>query len=202
MADLDRRLTQIQTSGVKHSRAEHEGDGSVVPTPLDVTLIPRTSPNHLRKYKASGIQHQRFPVKISNPTTEVLSVSAAPAKKPKSTDKCSPWETYHKFMMLDQAGPAIIAHSKFSLVAIKERPAGDRDQIDDIISITSSYLVNLERIFLDESTIYLVYECMDVALRNICSCPKGDLEACEIAAVCKEVDRHRSSVDSLLTLVL
>ncbi len=148
--------------------------------------------NHLRKYKAPTIQqqHQRFPIKIGNTSTEDPSVPVGPAKQVKPTDKCSPWRTYHKFMMLDQAGPAIIAHSNFSLVAIKERKAEDRHQIDDTISITSSYVVNLERTFLDEGTIYIVYECMDSALRNIRSCPKGDLEACEIAAVCKEVDGH------------
>ena len=190
MTSLDRRLTQIQTSGVKHARAEHEGGGNVDPTSGHIPPIPRTSPNHLRKYKAPSIQHQRFPIKIGNTSTEAPSVPVAPAKKVKPTDKCSPWRTYHKFMMLDQAGPATIAHSNFSLVAIKERKAEDWHQIDDIISITSSYVVNLERTFLDEGTIYMVYECMDIALRNIRSCPKGDLEACEIAAVCKEVDDH------------
>jgi len=192
MASLDRRLTQIQTSGVKHARAEHEGEGSVEPTSRDIPPIPRTSPNHLRKYPAPAVQqqHQRFPIKIGNTSTEASSVPVAPAKKVKPTDICSPWRTYHKFMMLDQAGPATIAHSNFSLVAIKERKAEDRHQIDDIVSITSSYVVNLERTFLDEGTIYLVYECMDIALRNIRSCPKGDLEACEIAAICKEVDGH------------
>jgi len=175
MANLDRRLTQIQTSSVKRGRAEYESGGSVE--------IPRIPPNHLRKDP-----HQRFPVNPSNTFTKAPSIPVAPAKKVKPTDKCSPWRTYHKFMMLDQAGPAIIAHKDFSLVAIKERKVEDRHQIDDIISITSSYVVNLERTFLDEGTIYIVYECMDIALRNIRSCPKGDLEACEIAAVCKEVD--------------
>jgi hypothetical protein len=50
-------------------------------------------------------------------------------------------------MMLDQAEPAIIAHKDFFLVAIKERKVKDRHQIDDIISITFSYVVNLERTF-------------------------------------------------------
>lgn len=90
--------------------------------------------------------------------------------------------------MLDQEGPAIIAHTGFSLVAIKERKAENRDQINDIILICSNYIVNLKRVFLNNSTIYLVYECMDIALRNIRSCPKGSLTACEIAAVCKEVN--------------
>jgi len=180
MANLDRRLTQIQTSSVKRGRAEHEGGGSVEPTSRDIPPIP---PNYLRKDP-----HGRFPVKTNNTSTKAPSISVAPAKKAKPLNKCSPWQTYHKFMMLDQAGPAIIAHKNFSLVAIKERKAENRHEIDDIISITSSYVVNLERTFLDDGTIYMVYKCMDIALRNIRFCPKGDLEACEIAAVCKEVD--------------
>jgi len=37
---------------------------------------------------------------------------------------------------------------------------------------------------------------MEIALRNIRSCPKGDLTACEIAAVCKEVSFHSSVLKS------
>lgn len=104
-------------------------------------------------------------------------------------------------MMLEQAGPVTIAHSKFSLVAIKERKIERNNQIDDIIPITNSYIVNLNQAFLHDSSVYLVYKCMDIALRNIRSCPIGDLNTCEIAAVCKEVI-HNSKPSSFASNVL
>ncbi len=91
-------------------------------------------------------------------------------------------------MMLNQAEPAIIAYKDFFLVTIKEKKAKDQHQIDDIISITFSYVVNLKRTFLNENTIYIVYKCMNITLRNILFCLKEDLEMCKIVAVCKEID--------------
>lgn len=98
--------------------------------------------NHLRKYKASTIQqqHQCFSIKIDNTFTENFSVPVGSAKQVKLTDKCSLWRTYHKFMMLDQARPAIIAHSNFFLITIKKRKVKDQHQINDIILITFSYV--------------------------------------------------------------
>jgi hypothetical protein len=91
-------------------------------------------------------------------------------------------------MMLNQAGPAIIAYKNFFLVTIKERKVKDQYQINDIILITFNYVVNLERIFLDDNIIYMIYKCMNITLRNIHYCLKEDLEVCKIAAVCKEIN--------------
>jgi len=90
-------------------------------------------------------------------------------------------------MMLKQAGSVTTAHSKFSSVVIKERKIKHDNQIDDIILIINSYIVNLNQALLHDGFIYLIYKCMNIVLRNICSCPKGDLNTCKIAAVCKEV---------------
>lgn len=91
-------------------------------------------------------------------------------------------------MMLNQAESAMIAYKNFLLIAIKERKVKNCYQIDDIILIIFNYVVNLKRTFLHDSSIYIVYKCMNIALRNICFCFKEDLEACEIVAVCKEID--------------
>ena len=174
MSELQRRLTQIPTPVVK------QGSTSSVP------LIPKSSPNQLRKHKATA--NQRFPINLNNNAyIETPAIPEPPVKRARLTDRCSPWERYHKFMTLEQAGPVTIAHSKFSLVAIKERKIECNDQLDDIIPITSSYVVNLNQALLQDGSVYLVYECMDITLRNIRLCPKGDLNTCEIAAVCKEV---------------
>ena len=57
-------------------------------------------------------KHSRFPI---NPSTDT--------KKRHLIKKATPWETYQKFFILDQAGPVILAHHKakdFEIVAIKE----------------------------------------------------------------------------------
>lgn len=179
MTNLDTCLTQIQTSSVK-CKAEHKGEGSVESTSQDILSI---SSNHLQKNL-----HQHFSVKFNNTFIKASSVSVTSAKKVKSTHKCSLWLTYHKFIMLNQAEPTIIAHKNFFLITIKERKAEDQHQIDDFILIIFNYVVNLKRTFLNESIIYIVYECMNITLRNIHFCLKEDLETYKIAAVCKEID--------------
>lgn len=46
-------------------------------------------------------------------------------------------------MMLNQGRPAIITHSSFSLVAIKERKAEDEDQVDDVFSMVVGRVTTL-----------------------------------------------------------
>jgi len=104
-------------------------------------------------------------------------------------------------MMLKQAGPVTIAHSKFSSVVIKERKIEHDNQINDIILITNSYIVNLNQALLHDSFIYLVYKCMNITLRNIRLCPKGDLNTCKIAAVCKEVITLNLQASLLMSFV-
>jgi len=101
-------------------------------------------------------------------------------------------------MRLDQEESAIIAHSVFTLMTIKKRKAKDENQADHIIFIQFSYVVNLKRAFFNSDTIYLIYECMNITLKNIHLCFKEDLTACEIAAVCKEVSFHSSILISHL----
>jgi len=55
MMSFDRHLTQIQTSSVKHVRAEHKGEGSVKPTSQDIPLISRTLSESFAKIQ--GFNH-------------------------------------------------------------------------------------------------------------------------------------------------
>lgn len=93
--------------------------------------------NHLRKYKAPTIQqqHQRFPIKIGNTSTEDPSVPVGPAKKVKPTDKCSPWRRGILTIITGTVGCtplgnercnniAQILPSSGQLCTLKEQPAG------------------------------------------------------------------------------
>ena len=189
MADIKRCITQLSTSSGTNE-VDSNGIKAIDIIAKSPTSNPRSIPNHLQKPKNTNQQSQ---ILLINPNWlffERPSVLAPSVKQTKVTDRSSPWEKYHRFMQLDQGGPTIITHSAFALVMIKEKKAKDENQIDCIISIQSSYVVNLKRAFFNSDTIYLVYECMNIALRNIPSCPKEDLTACKIAAVCKEVSFH------------
>ena len=125
--------------------------------------------------------------------------SSTDAKKRRFIKKANPWGTYQKFFILDQAGPAILAHHNarnFEIVAIKESkmPTG----VQNIFTFTSDYVVSILDIFCSDDKIFMVYEYMEVSLRHIGSI--SSLDAYEIASVSKEV-RDLSSTMAQLTCI-
>lgn len=102
--------------------------------------------------------------------------------------KCTPWITYHKFMMLEQGGSALICHDqRHSLVAIKDRPHKKEDMLDCLTSCLYGNLVNLVDVFFNNNTVYLAYEYVEISARNLRSNSKRILNHVQIAAICKEV---------------
>ncbi len=99
--------------------------------------------------------------------------------------------SYHTFMPLDQAGPAVIARDNMkdrAFVAIKRVKRADRNPVYRLTDFTSDHLVNIKDMFLEgDDEIVIVYEQMDVSLRHIVAVIGGPLQAFEIAAICKEV---------------
>lgn len=101
--------------------------------------------------------------------------------------------TYHEFLKLDQAGPAVICSGNTqdcSIVAIKRSKVKVRDNTVKVPSICSN-VVDLIEIFEKDGDTYMVYEQMDVSLRLINSIPKFQWNEHEIAAVCREVSYPR-----------
>lgn len=97
--------------------------------------------------------------------------------------------TYHEFLKLDQAGPAVICSGNTqdcSIVAIKRSKVKARNSTIKIPSVCSN-VVELVEVFDKDGETYMVYEQMDVSLRLINSIPKLQWNEHEIAAVCKEV---------------
>ena len=98
--------------------------------------------------------------------------------------------SYHEFMALDQAGPAVIARENVEdgvFVAIKRVKRVDPKPVYHIPDSRSDHLVNIKEMFLEDNEIVIVYEQMDVSLRHIMAVNGGPLQAFEIAAICKEV---------------
>ena len=105
--------------------------------------------------------------------------------------------SYHEFMPLDQAGPAVIARENREdgpFVAIKRTKNGDRNLVHKIPNFTSDCLVNIKDMFLEGDEIVTIYEQMDVSLRHIMAVAGGPLQFFEIGAICKEVSDHIEGV--------
>ena len=102
---------------------------------------------------------------------------------------------YDEFMALDQAGPAMIGsdnNKEPSLVAIKRIKKADERPINRITPFTSDHLVQIRNIYEDGDDIVIVYETMDVTLRQLTGVLQGLLKAFQIAAIYKEVSQPRS----------
>ena len=116
-----------------------------------------------------------FPI---NPSTNT--------KKRRFIKKATPWGTYQKFFVLDQAGPAILAHHNakdFEIVAIKESKI--MTEMQNIFTFISDHVVGILDIFCSDEKIFTVYEYMEVSLCQIGSVSL--LDAYEIASISKEV---------------
>ena len=99
--------------------------------------------------------------------------------------------SYHEFMPLDQAGPAVIAHDNMNnrvFVAIKRMKRANPEPLYRVPDFKSDHLVNIRDMFLEgDHEIVIVYEQMDVSLRHVMAVTGGPLQAFEIAAICREV---------------
>jgi len=103
--------------------------------------------------------------------------------------------SYDEFMALDQAGLAMIGsdnNKEPSLVAIKRIMKGGESPVNRVTPFTSDHLVQIRNMYEDGDEIIIVYETMDVTLRQLTGILQGPLKAFQIAAICKEVSQPRS----------
>ena len=111
--------------------------------------------------------------------------------------------SYHEFMHLDQAGPAIIAQDNMNrreFVAIKRIKRIASTPVYTVPAFESNQIVNIKEMFLEgDNLITVVYEQMDVSLRHIMAVKGGPLEAFEIAAICQDVSTYLSLFNQYLT---
>ena len=135
-------------------------------------------------------KHENHPPRL--PLKVIPQSRNGPSKKVSVSfcKQASPWMTYRRWLHDDEAGTAIIAHGhqpNFPVVAIKERAIKSTDRITELVEIRNQNLVQLLDAFQYQSRIYLVYESVNVSLRQIQSCPYGPLREYEISSVCQQV---------------
>jgi len=110
---------------------------------------------------------------------------------------------YHEFMVLDQAGSAIIGCDNTrerNLVAIKSLKGVDKSSMRGVRSFTSDYVVNIIETYFDNDDLVIIYQKMDISLRRITSILEGPLKPFQIAAICKEVSLPKTLLDRSYSL--
>jgi hypothetical protein len=108
----------------------------------------------------------------------------------RAEERIPPRTTYHEFMVLDQAGPANIGcddTKERNLVAIKRFHGAHKRSIGKIEPFTSDHVVSIRETFYDNDDLVVVYERMDVSLRQVTSILQGPFKQSHIAVICKQV---------------
>jgi serine/threonine protein kinase len=139
----------------------------------------------LRNPSAQGSRHQKknfWPVSPTKPDTGKATNNYTKRIPNK------PQTTYREFMCLNQAGPAEIASTEDGVyVAIKRIQVSDKP-VFSIPDFKSDYLVNIRDMYTeDDETVAVVYEFVDVSLRNIMAASGVALQVFQIADICKGV---------------
>jgi len=150
----------------------------------------------VKKVPAQASSHQKRDLEPKHHVSESKSASLSSSKPHAVTAKNHNFTqvvrsksrtSYHTFMPLDQAGPAVIARDNMkdrAFVAIKRVKRADRDPVYRVPDFTSDHLVSIKDMFLEgDDEIVIVYEQMDVSLRHIVAVTGGPLQAFEIAAI-------------------
>jgi hypothetical protein len=106
--------------------------------------------------------------------------------------KTAPQVTYHEFMVLDQAGPAVIGFDdtrERNLVAIKRLNGIDKSSMYRLRPFTSNHMVNVREAYIDHDNLVIVYEQMDISLRHITGLLLSPFEPFQIAAIYNKVSQ-------------
>ena len=104
--------------------------------------------------------------------------------------KGSPWSYCRAILGEVHDGSVTLAHSKdrrHEIYAIRQQKCADTSSIKRLTRFQHDNLVTLHMTYLDDNSLYFLYEPMDVSLAEIQSTPLGALESSHLAAVCIEV---------------
>jgi hypothetical protein len=93
-------------------------------------------------------------------------------------------------MVLNQAGSAVIAcdnTAERQLVAIKRFKGINKSSMHKIAPFKNDHVVSIIETYFDGEDMVIIYEQMDISLRNVTSILQGPFKPFHIAAICKEV---------------
>ncbi len=144
----------------------------------------------IRKVAQAQLNHDAFWSKSMSVSCSKADIVKAKHKNYTQLVQNETQRSYHWFMTLNQAEPAVIARKNMKdevFVAIKRMKRVDLKPVYHIPDLRSDQLVNIKEMFLKGDQIVIVYEQMDVSLRHIMAVNEGSLQGFEIAAICKEI---------------
>ncbi|KAF5861167.1 hypothetical protein ETB97_000541 [Aspergillus alliaceus] len=114
------------------------------------------------------------------------------------------WSKYHRFWKSDQAGLATIAHENsidHKIVAVKEvKQQASKRLISDLLNAKHDNIVQLLDVFSSNSSVYLVYECLELSLFNIQAACREDFLEIDMAIIGKEILKGLNYVHNELGL--
>lgn len=102
--------------------------------------------------------------------------------------------SYHEFMKLDQAGPAVMGCDNTrerKIVAVKRLKGVYKAVKHMMVPFTTDQVVNVLKMFFDNNDLVVIYEHMHISLRPVTSILQGSLKDFQIAGICREV-KHLS----------
>lgn len=172
---MERRVTQLRGDSING---------------FSVSSIRKENTENALSVKPSRFPLKRpIPVRPNNLSFVGRDQTVRPVKSVKLPQGEERRVTYHEFLKLDQAGPAVICSDntqECSIVAIKRMKVKAQNNTFKLPGPCSN-VVELKEIFDKDGETFMVYEQMDVSLRLINSIPKLQWNEHEIAAVCREV---------------
>lgn len=179
---MERRVTQLRGDSING---------------FSVSSIRKENTENALSVKPSRFPLKRpIPVRPNNLSFVGRDQTVRPVKSVKLPQGEERRVTYHEFLKLDQAGPAVICSDntqECSIVAIKRMKVKAQNNTFKLPGPCSN-VVELKEIFDKDGETFMVYEQMDVSLRLINSIPKLQWNEHEIAAVCREVSRTRNEL--------
>ena len=103
----------------------------------------------------------------------------------------TPWSDYYAVLKEHQAGKIIVAYENkihHQIVVIRERPSRDGQKLRKLKQCSHTNVVELKGTFQTSTSIFFVYEWIDVSIAEVQSAPCGKFPSYQIAAICKEVN--------------
>ena len=184
---MQKRITQI--GDIKSlqlpRKVERESAARIGPKDVPVPVLASRLPQISRK-RALEVE-ERLKPSLTRPPIDPTESGWKSVKRRGGNE---PKTLYYEWMILDQAGPAIIGCDNTragNMVAIKRVKRPEQYSGRYMQPFVSDHVVNVKDMYCEDNEITIIYEQMDVSLRQITGTLGGQLKAFEIAAICKEV---------------
>ena len=196
MSAPERRLTQFPgsssttKSGTRRFESEREArlSASKIPKVPEFLQSQSRNPPPAIPLKVNPSSQQFLPTSRFSKKTETVT------RKPNAIlQNGNPWRTYYAILSEDQAGQVTVAYKneiEHPMFAIKEHVCKDSESVKQLVMCSHKNIVALYDAYLDNDSLYLIYECLQISLAEVQSTQYGDLATFQIAAVCREVCKY------------